>query len=284
MVNITVSICCITYNHAKFIKQCLDGFLMQQTNFEYEILIHDDASDDGTQDIIKKYQEKYPEIIKPIYQKENQYSQGISRFNTKYNFPRAKGIYIATCEGDDYWTDPLKLQKQVDFLEANPAFILTHHKFNNVDLNGKLMSSSIKPLLCTVLFRNDIADMPYTDECPNGDRLIFTYFSLKGSFKYLDDILPSVRRHHPAGVMSMKSLDEKLQRQAKTWTIIYETFKHTKLGKKLYFRKNIFTYRKMLLDWEKGDISLLKLLFYPIKNRHLKLYNLLFKKLMKKLV
>lgn len=122
-----VSISCITYNHAPYIRQCLEGFLMQQCDFEYEILIHDDASTDGTSDIIREYQEKYPEIIKPIMQTENQYSKGIRGMMARFNFPRAKGKYIALCEGDDYWTDPLKLQKQVDFLEANPDFVLCFH-------------------------------------------------------------------------------------------------------------------------------------------------------------
>src|SRR5690606_25359461 len=103
-----------------FIRQCLDGIFMQKCNFEYEILIHDDASTDDTQKIIKEYQQKYPEIIKPILQTENQYSKGVRGIMARFNFPRAKGKYIALCEGDDYWTDPLKLQKQIDFLENNP--------------------------------------------------------------------------------------------------------------------------------------------------------------------
>jgi glycosyltransferase involved in cell wall biosynthesis len=127
-----VSICCLTYNHVNYINQCLNGFLMQQCDFEYEILIHDDASTDGTSDIIREYQKKYPEIIKPIIQTENQYSKGIG-VNRVYNFPRAKGKYIALCEGDDFWTDPLKLQKQVDFLETNPEYSLVCGGFKSVN-------------------------------------------------------------------------------------------------------------------------------------------------------
>ena len=121
---IIVSINCITYNHAPFIRQCLDGFIMQKTNFAYEILVHDDASTDGTADIIREYETKYPNIVKPIYQTENQYSKGVRV--GPINLQRAKGKYIAMCEGDDYWTDPLKLQKQVDFLENNPEYGLVH--------------------------------------------------------------------------------------------------------------------------------------------------------------
>ena len=122
-----VSICCITYNHAQFIRKCLDGFLMQQTDFLVEILIHDDCSTDGTTEIIREYEAKYPNLIFPLYEKENQYQQGKAAEIDFYNYRRARGKYIAYCEGDDYWTDPLKLQKQVDFMEANPEYSVCFH-------------------------------------------------------------------------------------------------------------------------------------------------------------
>ena len=117
MNDIKVSICCQTYNHVNYIEECLNGFLMQKTNFKFEILLRDDASTDGTTEIVKKYSDKYPDIINPLIYNENQYQKGISPFRD--NVRRAKGKYIAICEGDDYWTDENKLQKQVDFLEAN---------------------------------------------------------------------------------------------------------------------------------------------------------------------
>ena len=120
-----VSICCITYNHEKYIRDAIEGFLVQKTNFPIEIIIHDDASTDKTATVIKKYEEKYPDLFICIYQNENQYSKGIKPFRT-YVFPKARGKYIAICEGDDYWTDPNKLQKQVDFLEAHPEYGLIH--------------------------------------------------------------------------------------------------------------------------------------------------------------
>lgn len=123
---IIVSVSCITYNHAKYIRQCLDGILMQKADFQYEILIHDDASTDGTDDIIREYAQKYPTIIKPIFEKENQYSKGIP-ISATFNYPRVKGKYIAVCEGDDYWTDPYKLQKQVDFLNNHPDYAMCFH-------------------------------------------------------------------------------------------------------------------------------------------------------------
>lgn len=143
-----VSVSCITYNHALYIRQCLDGFVMQKTTFPFEVLIHDDASTDGTIDIIKEYEKKYPHIIKPIYENENQWMKG--RKGTRvFNYPRAKGKYIAFCEGDDYWTDPLKLQKQVDFLEAHPNYGLVHgyaksYNEKNKSFDDKLIGSDFK--------------------------------------------------------------------------------------------------------------------------------------------
>lgn len=126
--NIVVSVICNTYNHEPYIRQCLDGFVMQKTDFSFEVLIHDDASTDKTADIIREYEAQYPDIIKPIYQAENQYSKKTGIMKT-FQYPRVKGKYIALCEGDDYWIDPLKLQKQVDFMEANPKCSLCHTDF-----------------------------------------------------------------------------------------------------------------------------------------------------------
>lgn len=127
-----VSICCLTYNHAPFIQKCLDGFLMQKTTFPIEILIHDDASTDGTDEIIKEYTRRYPNVIFPLFEEENKYSHGYAgKMDIEFNYLRAQGNYIAYCEGDDYWTDPYKLQKQVDFMESKPdcsvCFTRTKH-------------------------------------------------------------------------------------------------------------------------------------------------------------
>lgn len=122
-----VSICCITYNQEAFIQDALEGFLKQKTNFSYEVLIHDDASTDRTAEIIRTYADRYPDIIKPILQTENQYSKGLTNISGTFNFPRAQGKYIAMCEGDDYWTDANKLQMQTDYMEENPGCALCFH-------------------------------------------------------------------------------------------------------------------------------------------------------------
>lgn len=114
-----VSIRCLAYNQEPYIRQCLDGFLMQKTNFRFEAIVHDDASTDGTAAIIREYAEKYPDIIKPIFETENQFSKQDGSLGRIMN-EACKGKYVAICEGDDYWTDPFKLQKQVEFMEAHP--------------------------------------------------------------------------------------------------------------------------------------------------------------------
>ncbi len=123
-----VSVCVQTYQHKGYIKQCLDGILMQQTNFPYEIILGEDESTDGTREICIEYAEKYPDKIKLFLRcrKDVIYINGnaTGRFNFMENLKACKGKYTALCEGDDYWTDPLKLQKQVDFLEANPEYSL----------------------------------------------------------------------------------------------------------------------------------------------------------------
>lgn len=123
---IMVSIICTTFNHERYIKSCMDGLLMQRTNFNYEIIIHDDCSTDGTADIIKRYAAKNPDNIKTILQTENQYSKGVNIVGDLM-MPQAQGKYIAFCEGDDAWNDETKLSSQVDFLEKHHEYIACVH-------------------------------------------------------------------------------------------------------------------------------------------------------------
>ena len=128
MTNYTVAVWCITYNQKDFIKDALNGFIMQKTNFPFVVIVHDDKSTDGTTDIILEYAQKYPEIIIPVIETENQWSKGglkhiVNIMNSRYRI----GKYIAFCEGDDYWTSPDKLQIQIDFLESHPDYSMCFH-------------------------------------------------------------------------------------------------------------------------------------------------------------
>jgi glycosyltransferase involved in cell wall biosynthesis len=133
-----VSIICPTYNHEAYIRESLDGFVMQRTNFPFEIIVHDDASTDSTAEIVKEYEVKYTHLFNNIYQAENQYSKEVMSV-TKILLNAASGKYIACCEGDDYWTDPYKLQKQVDFLERNDGYSSIFH---NVEQRWEMIEQS----------------------------------------------------------------------------------------------------------------------------------------------
>lgn len=130
--DIIVSIRCLAYNQEKFIRQCLEGFVKQKTNFRFEAIVHDDASTDGTPNIILEYANKYPDIIKPILEKENLYSKHNGSIRRIMD-AACIGKYIAYCEGDDYWTDSYKLQKQVDILESDKNVMMVYTGFDTVD-------------------------------------------------------------------------------------------------------------------------------------------------------
>lgn len=153
--NILLSVNCITFNHGKYIRETLESILNQKTNFKFEVLIHDDASKDDTQAIIKEFQARYPEVIKPILREENQYSKGIKRIGYLNNHTRAKGKYIAWCEGDDYWVDETKLQQQVDYLESHDDCTLVFHNADMINTvtgksEGIMIPEHIESRECTV--------------------------------------------------------------------------------------------------------------------------------------
>ncbi|MGF0019623.1 glycosyltransferase family 2 protein [Sporofaciens sp. SGI.106] len=139
MGEIEVSVYCLAYNHEKYIRDALEGFVKQKTTFRFEVIVHDDASTDNTASIIKEYEIKYPEIIKGIYQKENQYSQGVNILE-KYIYPKIRGKYIAICEGDDCWIDEKKLQKQFDALEKHPECDMCAHRAKLFDCSKNMVA------------------------------------------------------------------------------------------------------------------------------------------------
>ena len=199
-----VSIQCLVYNHEPYLRQCLDGFVMQKTNFKFEAIVHDDVSTDGSAEIIREYAERFPSIIKPIYETENQYSKQDGSLN-RIMREACKGKYIALCEGDDYWIDPLKLQKQVDFLEANPDYGLIYTRTKHLYEDQSLVVEPIMSECDTIslLERNPIRtlsilfsaslyeqflDFAKKELTATYDYPIFLWFSHYSRIKYIPDI------------------------------------------------------------------------------------------------
>jgi len=222
MNNPLVSIACITYNQEKYIRDAIEGFLAQKTNFPIEIIIHDDASTDNTAEIIREYAKEHLELIKPIYQKENQYSKGLTRISINFVWPKCSGKYIATCEGDDYWTDPYKLQKQVDFLDSHPECSVCFHNVNILSEDGKkshpFHSKKLKPILklkdlleqnfiptCSQMFRNNLSYEFLEPFCSHvfGDWPLNILNAQHGDIGYLDTTM-GVYRIHSRGIWSSK--------------------------------------------------------------------------------
>ena len=217
MSKLLVSIVSITYNHEKYIAQAIDSFLMQETNFDFEIIIGEDCSTDNTLEIIKEYKAKHPDKIELITSENN--------VGMMPNFIRTleacKGKYIALCEGDDYWTDPLKLQKQVDFLEANDDYSICFHSVKVLS-NDKLINDTITKEVPentdildlakgnyihtpSVVFRNNKFPT-WLKDLPIGDYPLHLYNAQFGKIKKMDNLM-AVYRVHPGGVHSMNNPD-----------------------------------------------------------------------------
>ena len=221
--SILVAIHCLVYNHEAYLRDCLDGFAMQKTNFRFVAIVHDDVSTDGSAAIIREYEEKYPDIIRPISETENQYSKhdgSLERImNDAIDTTGAK--YVAMCEGDDYWTDPLKLQKQVDILEAdetlmacctnvcvvdNKSVILEEKRSSAVVPNNKTGRYTIRDFFknkhqyptLTVVYRNahkkEITSMVQHMENPfMGDWTLWIALHVFGDFYYLNEVTGAYR-------------------------------------------------------------------------------------------
>lgn len=208
-----VTVCCMAYNQRGLIERALDSFLMQETDFDFEVLVHDDASTDGTTEIIRQYELRYPGVVKAVIQKENQLSKG-GTYPTINLYRIAKGKYIAECDGDDYWTDPRKLQKQVDFMEANPSYSICHHDYQILNDNVFVKHpdepkdfTSLELIkypvgghgigVCTRMFRNVYSEKTAADiEAMIGDYPMTVYMGTYGGCKYIPGIQPSVYHRH----------------------------------------------------------------------------------------
>ncbi|GLU51116.1 glycosyltransferase family 2 protein [Dyadobacter frigoris] len=229
MAMIKVSVCVPTFNHEEYIEHMLKGALMQETDFTFEIVIGDDASTDNSQQIIQKYAEQYPEIIKAYLHKENQGPDNPREFAGRNNvlqlLKACKGEYVAMCEGDDYWTDPHKLQKQVDFLDSHPDFAICHHNMLVTYEDGSpshTFNKNSQPLVSTIddilqdrwfmataswMYRNyflteDFA--PWHALAAAGDWALSIQLAAKGKIGYLPETM-GVYRKHSAGLSNVHS-------------------------------------------------------------------------------
>lgn len=208
-----VSICVLAYKHERYIRQALDSFLAQRTDFPVEIVIHDDASPDQTADIIREYAKEYPQQMKPLLQTENQYSKGIVNPSGAFNFPRARGKYIAFCEGDDYWLDPDKLRKQAAYMEAHPECHLYIHGARVVAEDGSFLRESrpypedrvlsaedvidereLYPSASMFFRTEDVKELPeFYWQAPVGDIPLHLYLASLGTVFYKNELMSAYR-------------------------------------------------------------------------------------------
>ena len=232
MENPILTVYCLAYNHGEYIRKTLDGFVNQKTEYSYKVIVHDDASKDDTAQIIKEYAEKYPAIIFPIFQTENQYSKGISILK-EYVFPLVQSKYIAICEGDDYWCDENKLQIQLDYMENNPDCVLCVHNtelinedgsskgvfFNKSQQDKDLTTEEIIEAGGGGLFHTSsfLYRYEYRKSYPNafiikgvGDYPLGIYLSTKGRVRYIAKVMSKYR------VMSKGSWTSKIVHNKKT--------------------------------------------------------------------
>ena len=249
-----VSVLCIAYNHEKFIRQCLDGFLMQRTSFPIEIVVHDDASTDATAAIIGEYAARHEGLIRPVLQKENQWSKQ-ERFGEKL-LSYVRGQYTAICEGDDYWTCPEKLQKQVQFLEANKDCVMCAHQMMHVcedPMKPQFPSEeekefgTLKDLLvrnythtCTVMFRSGIAKYPAGfRHVPSGDWFLWILLAMHGSVGFINEVM-SAYRMHSGGMATGMALEGKFETVKTSLDVA-----HQHLGRKYGYlhRRALMNYR-----------------------------------------
>lgn len=220
---IEVSVCCITYNQEKYIRKMLDSVIGQETKFAYEILVHDDASTDFTGDVVKEYANKYSNILTAIIQEENQFSLGKRDILFNQLLPRVRGKYIAMCEGDDYWCDMRKLQKQYDFMERHKECALCAHGTGIIFENGhetgkKIPAIDVKEIMTSdeyisyciendthifhtssIFFKKEDANKLLQNQpefyriSPVGDRVMFLYYATKGNVGYLNEEMSCYR-------------------------------------------------------------------------------------------
>lgn len=255
-----VSIACITYNHGKYIASALDSFVRQESDFKFEIVVGEDCSTDNTLDIVMDYERAYPDLIKVVRTGTNIGG----RKNLLCTLQQCTGKYIAFCEGDDYWTDPKKLQKQVDFLEQNPDYSMVYSAVNahmegkidyqylggeKRDLRGEDLMATQAINTPTVMARNIAAYLPVEFLVSGtGDMFMWSLLGQIGDGKYLESVLPSIYRMHSGGMHSLQSVA--VRRRSRV---------HTCFALALYYERNGFPHVvSQLVRKMKDDLSVIR--------------------------
>lgn len=243
--NPLVSVCVQTYQHASYIRQCLDNILNQETSFEIEILLGEDASTDGTREICIEYAEQHPDTIRLfLHERKNVIfinGRPTGRYNFVHNLKAARGKYIAFCEGDDYWNDVTKLQKQVDFLESHPDYSFCYHNVRKANASGQLLdqwklnakrlarldanqlfSQITVPLLATVFRRSGVAFPQQFFEVLNADRFLLSILAQHGPAAYIPTINDAIAHIHDGGIWSSLQKHNQLNANLTTYKAMIE--------------------------------------------------------------
>jgi len=274
--NPLVSVLLITYNHDKFIAQAIKSVLMQQVNFKYEIVIGEDCSTDGTKDIVIDYQKKYSDRIKLLLQEKN---AGMHKnfIDTYYS---CRGKYIALLEGDDYWTDPYKLQKQVEFLEKHPDYAICFHNMQIIyedDLHMNRLSNINQQEITNIenlasgnyiytascIFRKYLSEIPdWFYQCPVGDYPLHLLNARYGKIKFIDEVM-GIYRVHKGGIWEIKSDSFRMEK----WIEMLEMIRY-KFNKDInkIMRKNISLWHFRIADLLNGDLNRRKIFYHILKS------------------
>lgn len=229
-----MSVICITYNHERYLRDCLEGIVGQRTTFPFEVIVHDDASTDGTTRIVREYASRYPGVVIPYVEGENRYSMGVEGLET-ISLPPVRGRYVAVCEGDDYWCDPLKLQAQHDYLEVHPDCSLCVHAVRVFDEEIGRFREVLRPAdgerdlsveevigsrgarrigTCSLFFRNSSEPLPPAfRDWGVGDTPLLIWQATRGAVHYLDRPM-AVYRANASGSWTLSMRDRDRNRAA----------------------------------------------------------------------
>ncbi len=275
MSKFVVTVCCITYNHVKFVRECLDSIVTQETDFAFDILIHDDASTDGTADVVREYINKYPDLFIPMLEEENQYSRGKRSILIQFMLEKARGDYIAVCEGDDFWCDRHKLQKQFESLQKYKNCNMCTHDVEIIYETGNGLGEKIpqrnvpygemegKRLIKYLAYEDthlfhtssmffekkviveELKNMPsFFTATAAEDRTLFLYYASKGNIFYMNDCM-SKYRIQTKGSWSKQNMESR-QHAFRTDKELLQMINDFHAYTKGQFKEEVYAYQTIL--------------------------------------